>query len=67
MMKIVFAPSTPAEATLVAYPVAKGSVDAVPATAKVLAAAAAKAQQFEGEAGKLVDLIVRGGGRRCRL
>ncbi|WP_151954220.1 leucyl aminopeptidase [Sphingomonas sp. EC-HK361] len=66
-MKIVFAPAKPVDAALVAYPVAKGGVDAVPAAASALAAAAAKAQRFDGEAGKLVDLIVPSGDGAQRI
>jgi hypothetical protein len=41
MMKIAFAANVPSDAALVAYAVAKGSVDAVPAAVQALAAAAA--------------------------
>jgi leucyl aminopeptidase len=67
MMKIAFAATVPADAALVAYPVTKGSVEAVPASVQALASAAAKAQRFDGEAGKLVDFVVPAGGDAERV
>jgi leucyl aminopeptidase len=66
-MQIAISPSRPADAGCLVVPVAKGAEVAPAIEARGLAAEAARASRFAGEAGALVELFVAEGGATLRL